>query len=1640
MDDRIKHIQSFTGGMNTDLSPKLMPSDTVLYMLNCHVFSSAEGNMGVVSNIRGNIKIEFPLPDGTNKTIGWAADEERSNLYFFIYNSLGYHGIYRYNAVDNAVIPVLVSRIDTDDIDIFKWREEDLILHANVIGNNLLYWCVRGNVRHPARKINISKAMDSSESGYGSTILEEWTRAYKRTSDYAPRAEYFTDPDKGYNRLYGRLFKFAQRFIYDDGEISNWSDWSRVPTPDLEAFAGESSVPNENNGLRILLESGGRLVERIEVAVQQTNPDGGATPWVSVDVLDKKQLGISDGTTFEYLFFNDGALEPIGDQLKIYRNYSYLPKDPFCQEFTNNALIYSNFHEGFPVVNTDIRHSVRYEDLFVGAEEEDKLNEPQIDYIPIGKDYEYMRKILGMGVGSAYYYIIGKIHIGPDVKRGNIFKVRMFGPGGTNWYYEASAGIGDDSRTIANRLAESFRTNNNFTNRRSYVKPVESEVGGGHSFEFKVYNKRGESYLSVTTDVNPVNYSTLKDQGQSINLIKNGSSTRYAIVYDDEDGRVTAGYGTSANTVKIASVNELGGIKKPIVSFEIHHRPPAWARYWRLVRTEDMVYGSFIQILIQKTVEYETPAGDVYTDLVVGSLFTYQSIHPNTTLRYEFKKGDRVRLIANYDPDLPDSEWVVSPDAKDFEVLAYMPEVVHTINEDVEVNGTATVKVAEAKEDHIGSFIRINGSEREIISVPSVNEYALSDTLSSGDPTNPTRKYPSYEIINSRGVIRIKNDPNNPIEADPDSGSFPLVEVYSPSIGQSSIDEEMFADFGAKFPIINWGTDQAYHGGNVQNQDAAQPAIVEVSDGNVYVRTREFPTSNHPTSPQVIYGLVEDPSYSDFYVSDLSNNGRRFPLDRGDGEVLFDERVRFSNNYIQGTRINGLNDFDNLDRKDYNDKYGAIERIWFEEGRLFVFKHLKDAWAPIYSSIITDNTGVELLAKSDQLLPDKLEYYAWDGGVGGNPESIARLGTQFYHVSPNSMIVARLGGNGVDPVSKMYGLDKTVRDHISTAKKAGAHIYGGADRHNGKYDVSIEQHDNVISDTPFSEAGWEREVDELPSTGVTYTIATHPTHGSLDLTDPSIPVYTPDTGYSGPDTFSYEVFVDGVSQGIRNVCLTVDYVEGPKAWRPVNPVCVLNDGVRTGFKEWTTLEEYDTYHNTVTGVTKPNVPGDPDYVAPVWDATTCEPQVEKLLFTTNNTGVSTILSIWFNQFDGPASEDLFLVSKKSGTIINEQLIPTGGLGPETFDLSDQEVSVYVKGAASLFDNIVQLSLDGVGGGDWGIDAIYPEIFPLLTKLNVSGQGSLTTIDFASNTSLDRLEISRNSITGALDTSMLPNLVALEFYENNITSVSSPTNHPNLIYFNSTGNGAITGALDFTGCPDIQTIYANNCNLTGVNVVGCADLKTLGINNNNNLSQSFDFTSNPELEDFNADNCPLTDVTWSNNNKVKIFNVASNTIPQASIQNGINANKATLEQVYLQSMPQITTALDFDDCPNLKTVWAADLENCVGISWDDSDNIRNINVSGMASLGHTLTITGKTVNAFLWLTGTGISPSNLDDILIYISGLNVPPIQEHPAGPGAIIYGDYGTAIGAITPTIASLSAYNDLISRGYTIIGPVPGS
>lgn len=121
---------------------------------------------------------------------------------------------------------------------------------------------------------------------------------------------------------------------------------------------------------------------------------------------------------------------------------------------------------------------------------------------------------------------------------------------------------------------------------------------------------------------------------------------------------------------------------------------------------------------------------------------------------------------------------------------------------------------------------------------------------------------------------------------------------------------------------------------------------------------------------------------------------------------------------------------------------------------------------------------------------------------------------------------------------------------------------------------------------------------------VTYEIVIPPQHGSVVITD-NIAEYNADPGYEGYDSFTYVKKEDGVEVTTRKVCIEVEVPVYPKIWKAAGGSCEVVNGVITGKLTYTILEEIDTFTGNATGLTKPNVPSDPDYVAPVFDPVAC---------------------------------------------------------------------------------------------------------------------------------------------------------------------------------------------------------------------------------------------------------------------------------------------------------------------------------------------------------------------------------------------------------------------------------------------------
>lgn len=688
MDENKVYSKLFNGGMDFDTAPEFLGPNKTRYALNCISSSVAEGEQGIITNPKGNVLIEIELPEGENKTIGALEDEENKRFFYAVWNSKGRHTWFMYESSSNSITKVLQSITDTGNEDIFGWSSSDLILGINIVDGDKLYFTIYGE-DNPARKINIPKLIAKDTPGYEDSILRSYTLAFKEPPVYPPEVVYFTESNLRSNNVYGSLFKFATRYIYDDYELSTFSDFSKVAVPEEEDVTGTKGVPLINNGIRVSFLTGNALVRKIELVMKKTNPDVTApnseNDWVSLVVLDKETLSIPDNTQYEYNFYNDHSYLSVSQE-EVIMPYSELPDFPKGQDYSGNVLFYSNFKSGFPTVVPDFDIAVTYEDLFVPDSTENVPNNPFFAFNEIRVWYQS-----GGFLSKGWRHKEGTLIVGSDVKAGNVFTLTIDESAGEIITLRYVANLNDTAATVAAFFRGRIASMDQATTKGSYVGTISQGLDGSARFNFDMWNHGGRPYIEFYTSATPVNYARLKDTGNSVINEKLGSSFRYGIIYEAVDtSKKSLVYVDVDNLAMIDNLSQLGEIKKPSTTITINHRAPSWAQRWQLVRTRNLTKSSYIQILIQaKATITDSDSNELYQDLIIGSLFTYQQIHADTSLRYEFKKGDRLRALKIYD-DATDN-WIVQTNVIDYDVINYFPEVVTTINSNATVDGTNNV-------------------------------------------------------------------------------------------------------------------------------------------------------------------------------------------------------------------------------------------------------------------------------------------------------------------------------------------------------------------------------------------------------------------------------------------------------------------------------------------------------------------------------------------------------------------------------------------------------------------------------------------------------------------------------------------------------------------------------------------------------------------------------------------------------------------------------------------------------------------------------------------------------------------------------------------------------------------------------------
>ena len=246
-------------------------------------------------------------------------------------------------------------------------------------------------------------------------------------------------------------------------------------------------------------------------------------------------------------------------------------------------------------------------------------------------------------------------------------------------------------------------------------------------------------------------------------------------------------------------------------------------------------------------------------------------------------------------------------------------------------------------------------------------------------------------------------------------GTESLIEIYRPLKTDTS---RVFYEFGELKPIIEDSAGVLVHGsdsvGTTKDQDFAlsQPATGTFSGGDIYhiVRAPSLPIDSTEGY------FHESMWYSDFYDS------RDYDRGRIGVETTFGERtlniVRYSNQYLQNTGINGLSTFNADHYKELSDTFGSIVGMVEVGTTLKVYMEKKSASILIGRQEYMDANGKVTIATSDVVLgairyPENTFGTQWI-------ESITKNNRYTYGFDIYNAVMWRDSANGIFPISGRY--------------------------------------------------------------------------------------------------------------------------------------------------------------------------------------------------------------------------------------------------------------------------------------------------------------------------------------------------------------------------------------------------------------------------------------------------------------------------------------------------------------------------------------------------------------------------------------------------------------------------------------------
>jgi hypothetical protein len=242
------------------------------------------------------------------------------------------------------------------------------------------------------------------------------------------------------------------------------------------------------------------------------------------------------------------------------------------------------------------------------------------------------------------------------------------------------------------------------------------------------------------------------------------------------------------------------------------------------------------------------------------------------------------------------------------------------------------------------------------------------------------------------------------------------LEIYSP---KTTSGPTLYYETGDAYPV---GANYTFNKG-------------KESDGDVFLIKKDFRGTG--------WNMVGDLVHS--MTADSNNTAGTWDKDHGrpNTVLLYPEKqkrrniIRYSEKYVQDSRINGLSNFLESSYEPIPNEFGFVRKITPIESVLLINAERESATAYIDQTVFRGTDGSDVAATSDRVINNVRKLA---GGFGcTHPESIVPYLGSAYWYSSNKMAVCRYNNsNGIFPISEYKA-----RSYFNNINLSGAVVSGG---------------------------------------------------------------------------------------------------------------------------------------------------------------------------------------------------------------------------------------------------------------------------------------------------------------------------------------------------------------------------------------------------------------------------------------------------------------------------------------------------------------------------------------------------------------------------------------------------------------------